>query len=688
MRRARKGRVPRWRIARAVVVACVGVAGSWPASAAATFPGVNGTIAWQEEGPGGWSVASATPDGAFRRTLAAAGTSPSWSADGSLIAFGVQTPTAHLEIYTMAPDGSAAAQRTTLGSAAFPAWSPDGSKLAIGSFLGSWNIWRVDRNGTSPVQLTDNPGDDISPSWSPDGSKIAFQSTRDGDREIYVMNADGSNETNVSNNHGDEEDSPDWSPDGTKLLFTRTNLSLASNIVVMNADGTGATVIAPGRYGTWSPDGKRIAMRRSSTIGGATDVYTMNADGSGVTRVTRDGRGKVFLDWQPLHAGRVTQTIVASPDSIVFGEIAAFTSTVTSPGPPVTGLLQFRVNGENDGAPKALDSGGQAAHTPAFLLDVGDVVSATYSGDVALGWSTGDAPLTIVPASTTTTLVSSRDPVPRGEQTDLVVTVANTDTDITPFGSVRLSIDGTPIGPALDLDENGQAHVGLEADVPAGNYTLRVDYVDDTAAIADFRPSSASFVQRVTEPATTPTPMPTTPPPPPVVEPSPSVVHKNDLARFGALIAKGLRERGFAALRGRTPVFAAAASGTLSTQIYARRQSSTARAKQIHRTLIASARHAFASPSSSRLRLLLTAKGKRLIRQAKRLDIEIRTRFVPTSGATVSAVQRVSATRRGSTRARRTGPSHRGGSASRDRVVLRWTPPPAQGPREAAAAGG
>ncbi len=657
----------------AVVVACIGVAGSWPASAGATFPGVNGTIAWQEDGPAGWTISSATPDGAFHRTLAGAGTSPNWSADGSLIAFGVQTPTANLEIYSMAPDGSAAAQLTTIGSAAFPAWSPDGSKLAIGSFHDSWDIWRVDRDGTNPAQLTDEPGEDISPSWSPDGSKIAFQSMRDGDREIYVMDADGSNETNVSNNHADEEESPDWSPDGTKLLFTRTSPNLTSNIVVMNAGGTGATVIAPGRYGTWSPDGERIAMLRSPSIGG-TDVYTMKADGTDVTRVTRDIRGKYFLDWQPLQAGGVTQTTVSSPDTIVFGEDAAFTSTVTSPGPPVAGLLQFRVNGENDGAARALDAGGHAAYTPEFLLDVGDVASATYSGDVALGWSTGDAPLNILPASTAATLVSSRNPVPRGEQTDVVVTVANTDTDIAPFGSVRFRIDGRPIGPVLDLDENGQAEVSLEADVPAGDYTVRVDYVDDTAEIADFRPSSASFVQRVTEP---PAPPPAPPPPVPVVQPSAAAVHKNDLARFGALIAKGLRKRGFAALRGRTPVFAAAVSGTLSTQIYVRRQRASARASQIRRTLIAGARHTFASPRSSRLQLRLTGTGKRLIRGAKRLDIELRTRFVPTSGSAVTAVQRVRVSRRGSTRARPTGPSYRGGSARGGRVVLRWSPPPA-----------
>lgn len=59
----------------------------------------------------------------------------------------------------------------------------------------------------------------------------------------------------------------------------------------------------------------------------------------------------------------------------MFGEDATFISSVTSPGPPITGQLQFRVDGENEGPPRAPDAG--AAYTPPFLLDVGDVVAAT-----------------------------------------------------------------------------------------------------------------------------------------------------------------------------------------------------------------------------------------------------------------------------------------------------------------------
>ena len=138
---------------------------------------------------------------------------------------------------------------------------------------------------------------------------------------------------------------------------------------------------------------------------------------------------------------------------------------------------------------------------------------------------------------------------------------------------------------------------------------------------------------------------------------------KGDLARFATLIANALRTRGFAALRKRTSLFAAATTGTLTAQIHARSGG--------RRTLIATARHNFTSPGSSRLQLRLTRKGKRLLRRAKRLDVEIRTRFAPATGAAVSASRRQKVTRRGQAAARATRRSI-SNSGSGGPVVLRF----------------
>jgi dipeptidyl aminopeptidase/acylaminoacyl peptidase len=138
----------------------------------------------------------------------------------------------------------------------------------------------------------------LKPSQAPfpvQNGKIAFQSFRDGNSEIYTMNADGSNQTNISNNSVHDED-PDWSPDGTKIIFWRDD---PRDIYVMNADGSGQTNISNnGRTNggpTWSPDGTKIVVTFGS------DIYAMNADGSAQTPLTSGG-GNQFPDWQLIPA--------------------------------------------------------------------------------------------------------------------------------------------------------------------------------------------------------------------------------------------------------------------------------------------------------------------------------------------------------------------------------------------------
>src|SRR5262245_21919585 len=87
---------------------------------------------------------------------------------------------------------------------------------------GNLEIYVMNADGTNPVRLTNNPADDFGAVFSPDGSKIAFTSTRDGGEEnwgIFVMNADGSNQTRLTDNTA-RNSFPSWSPDGSKISFT------------------------------------------------------------------------------------------------------------------------------------------------------------------------------------------------------------------------------------------------------------------------------------------------------------------------------------------------------------------------------------------------------------------------------------------------------------------------------------
>ena len=88
----------------------------------------------------------------------------------------------------------------------------DNTKMALQSVrYGSREIYVMNADGTNPRRLTHNSESDGNPSWSPDGAKIAFHSKRDGNGEIYVMNADGTNPRRLTNNSV-SDDSPSWSP--------------------------------------------------------------------------------------------------------------------------------------------------------------------------------------------------------------------------------------------------------------------------------------------------------------------------------------------------------------------------------------------------------------------------------------------------------------------------------------------
>ena len=94
-------------------------------------------------------------------------------------------------------------------------------------------------DGSDETRITDNPDfDHFHPYWSPDGGKIVFYSNRDGgDDEIYVMDVDGSNPTQLTSTFGDNFD-PAWSPDGSKIAFVSSRDGLDDEIYVMDADGS------------------------------------------------------------------------------------------------------------------------------------------------------------------------------------------------------------------------------------------------------------------------------------------------------------------------------------------------------------------------------------------------------------------------------------------------------------------
>lgn len=176
--------------------------------------------------------------------------SPSWSPDGTRIAFDTNR-NGNSEIYVMNADGSEPVNLTNAPewNDSLPAWSPDGSQIAFVRRLSFFNaeIYVMDADGSNQTRLTSDPEDDLaineSPAWSPDGKLIAFYSNRDAEKttDIYVINADGSGEPKrLTFDPPDEphnDGSPCWSPDGTRIAFD-TDREGNWQIYVMNADGS------------------------------------------------------------------------------------------------------------------------------------------------------------------------------------------------------------------------------------------------------------------------------------------------------------------------------------------------------------------------------------------------------------------------------------------------------------------
>jgi Tol biopolymer transport system component len=205
--------------------------------------------------------------------------------------------------------GSSALTRLTNNPAqdSFPTWSPDGQKIAFERWQdGGREIYVMDADGSNQTRLTSNKIDDGPPVWSPDGEKIAFSSWSDSDWKIYVMDAGGSNQINLSDTQASDK-FPDWSPDSQRITFP-TDRDGNFEIYTMDADGEKATNLSYNvgwdDYPAWSPDGQKIAFTKYNAHDcgvcyGESEIYVMDADGSNQSRLTTSRENDTFSTWSP-----------------------------------------------------------------------------------------------------------------------------------------------------------------------------------------------------------------------------------------------------------------------------------------------------------------------------------------------------------------------------------------------------
>jgi dipeptidyl aminopeptidase/acylaminoacyl peptidase len=350
---------------------------------------------------------------------------------------------------------------------------------------GDDEIFTMNADGSGLAQLTSNTATDTRPDWSPDGTKIVFESNRDGNSEIYVMNADGTGQTRLTANAANDNQ-PVWSPDGTRLAFTSDRAADGGGyeLYVMNADGTNLVRLTY-QAGTdsrpeWSPDGGKLIF--ASTFFGNWEIHRISAvTGGDQWRLTNnpatdtnpvvspDGTKYIF---QSNSAGN-NEILVVNPD----GKVVNLTSNPSSDEAP-----DFSADGE-----RILFTTARDGNSDVYVMNADGSAAANLTFNLAADSFPDWQPVTAV--TNNPPVVSLTAPADGTKLSTLAtITVSATATDA---GGSIAKVDFYDGAKLIGTDTTAPYSL-LWSQIPAGTYSVTAVATDDRRA------TSTSEAARIT----------------------------------------------------------------------------------------------------------------------------------------------------------------------------------------------
>ncbi|MCX6555953.1 MAG: hypothetical protein NTW95_00740 [Candidatus Aminicenantes bacterium] len=238
-----------------------------------------------------------------------------WSPDGTRFALVGYMDNTNLtwSIHTVNVDGTNLTRLTAVGNVqdSEPSWSPNGLHIAFTRMFPQQNnrneLWLMNADGSNQRTIGVQG---FAAKWSPDSARFIYTSNRSGNQEIYTCNIDGSNELQLTHTSVDEW-MPTWSPDGSQIAFSlstgvwEAGSRTTYEIFVMNNDGTNVRQLTNNNffdyYPRWSANGTRITFESDRAAAEHWEVYVMNTDGTDVRRVTNSPGSYTAIcpTWRP-----------------------------------------------------------------------------------------------------------------------------------------------------------------------------------------------------------------------------------------------------------------------------------------------------------------------------------------------------------------------------------------------------